>query len=44
MRDSEDNPVRQHQQEVQALIDELTGIDLQYSEEDSSAAQEGATT
>jgi hypothetical protein len=35
MRDSEDNSVT-HEQEVQALIDELTGTDLQYSEEDSS--------
>jgi uncharacterized protein HemX len=35
MSDSEDNSVT-HEQEVQALIDELTGTDLQYSEEDSS--------
>jgi hypothetical protein len=35
MSDSEDNSVT-HEQEVQALIDELTSTDLQYSEEDSS--------
>jgi hypothetical protein len=35
MSDSEDNSVT-HEQEVQALIDELTDTDLQYSEEDSS--------
>jgi hypothetical protein len=35
MSDSEDNSVT-HEQKVQALIDELTGTDLQYSEEDSS--------
>jgi hypothetical protein len=35
MSDSEDNPAT-HEQEVQALIDELAGTDLQYSEEESS--------
>jgi hypothetical protein len=37
MSNSEDNPVT-HEEEVQALIDELTGetTELQYSEEDSS--------
>jgi hypothetical protein len=35
MSDSEDNSVT-HAQEVQALIDELTGTDLLYSEEDPS--------
>jgi hypothetical protein len=35
MSNYEDNPAT-HEQEVQALIDELTGTDLQYSEEESS--------